>query len=329
MTSEALKNYEMAISALHNGNGDLAPRETVAAAIEALRALVTDASHGDVDRRDREAAIKYAIDHNVDPLALIDRAEKAERELASLRLHTDGDADPRSITDYEIEQLAEGVFVEEDFKNRLLQHALFRTIAIRCAELIRDSRNTRSRATSPDYVWVTDQTRFARICLDLVKSPGTTPVGDPGSVMREAWELGRRLENLSDEVDRLSALVKQMSESRDEVLRKMQKNYDIVVSQANAHNEARIDAIKERGIAVDRANAAESVVAELKVALERAIQQRDTRTATTAISDAEIVSILSRVAAINPDALQLFTQLLGVPACPKCDRVMRPGHVCK
>lgn len=273
----------MAISALHNANGNLAPRETVAAAIEALRALVTDGrgehesasetaaftaianNSNAIDRRDREAAIKYAIDHNVDPLALIDRADKAERELEVQRALTPQD----------------------------------------------------------------NAVRVARDCLEIVRSSGVTPVGAPGSVMREAWELGRRLENLSDEVDRLSALVKQMSESRDEVLRKMQKNYDIVVSQANAHNEARIDAIKERGIAVDRANAAESVVAELKVALERAIQQRDTRTATAAISDVEIVSILSRVAAINPDAIQLFTQLLGVPACPKCDRVMRPGHVCK
>jgi predicted secreted protein len=37
---------------------------------------------------------------------------------------------------------------------------------------------------------------------------------------------------------------------------------------------------------------------------------------------------LARVAYENPEALRLATQLLGVPACPTCDFVMRPGHVC-
>ena len=38
---------------------------------------------------------------------------------------------------------------------------------------------------------------------------------------------------------------------------------------------------------------------------------------------------LARVAITNPDAVRLAAQLLGVPACPKCDYVMRPGHVCR
>jgi hypothetical protein len=37
---------------------------------------------------------------------------------------------------------------------------------------------------------------------------------------------------------------------------------------------------------------------------------------------------LARVAAENPEAVRLAAQLLGVPPCPKCDHVMRPGHVC-
>jgi len=44
--------------------------------------------------------------------------------------------------------------------------------------------------------------------------------------------------------------------------------------------------------------------------------------------DVEIVRALARVAAENPAALRLAAQLLGVPACPLCDFVMRPGHVC-
>jgi len=46
------------------------------------------------------------------------------------------------------------------------------------------------------------------------------------------------------------------------------------------------------------------------------------------IPEWEKVRILARVAAVNPDGLRLAAQLLGVPPCPKCDYVMRPGHVC-
>jgi hypothetical protein len=45
--------------------------------------------------------------------------------------------------------------------------------------------------------------------------------------------------------------------------------------------------------------------------------------------DWELALILARVAARNPDAIRLAAQLLGVPACPRCDFVMRDGHVCK
>jgi hypothetical protein len=46
------------------------------------------------------------------------------------------------------------------------------------------------------------------------------------------------------------------------------------------------------------------------------------------LSVAETVDTLARVAVENPTALRLATQLLGVPPCPKCDFVMRPGHIC-
>ena len=42
-----------------------------------------------------------------------------------------------------------------------------------------------------------------------------------------------------------------------------------------------------------------------------------------------IARTLSRVALTNPAALPLAAQLFGVPACPKCDYVMRTGHVCR
>ena len=44
-----------------------------------------------------------------------------------------------------------------------------------------------------------------------------------------------------------------------------------------------------------------------------------------------IVRALALVARENPDALRLAAQLLGVPACPKCDYVMRDGefHFCR
>jgi hypothetical protein len=32
---------------------------------------------------------------------------------------------------------------------------------------------------------------------------------------------------------------------------------------------------------------------------------------------------------MNPDAVRLAAQLLGVPPCPECDYVMRPGHACE
>ena len=44
---------------------------------------------------------------------------------------------------------------------------------------------------------------------------------------------------------------------------------------------------------------------------------------------AQIVGILARVAAENPDATRFATQFLGVPACPSCDFVMLRGHVCR
>ena len=44
--------------------------------------------------------------------------------------------------------------------------------------------------------------------------------------------------------------------------------------------------------------------------------------------NALIAMQIARVAAGNPEAVRLAAQLLGVPACPKCDHVMRPGHVC-
>lgn len=47
------------------------------------------------------------------------------------------------------------------------------------------------------------------------------------------------------------------------------------------------------------------------------------------IEDRERARILAEVATINPDAVRLVAQLLGVPACPKCDFIMRTDHVCK
>jgi hypothetical protein len=47
------------------------------------------------------------------------------------------------------------------------------------------------------------------------------------------------------------------------------------------------------------------------------------------LTDDEITRALARVAIENPDAVRLAAQLLGVPACPACDFVMRPGHVCR
>jgi hypothetical protein len=46
-------------------------------------------------------------------------------------------------------------------------------------------------------------------------------------------------------------------------------------------------------------------------------------------SEIVMAILLARVAAANPDALRLVAQLLGVPACPRCDYVMREGHVCR
>lgn len=46
-------------------------------------------------------------------------------------------------------------------------------------------------------------------------------------------------------------------------------------------------------------------------------------------SDHEIVDVLAKVARVNPDALPLAAQLLGVPPCPKCGYVKRDGHVCR
>jgi hypothetical protein len=56
----------------------------------------------------------------------------------------------------------------------------------------------------------------------------------------------------------------------------------------------------------------------------------DSPDVTRALPDYEIVRVLARVAAENPhpQAIRLAAQLLGVPACPSCDFVMRPGHVC-
>ena len=47
------------------------------------------------------------------------------------------------------------------------------------------------------------------------------------------------------------------------------------------------------------------------------------------MSDRSIVMTLARLGAENAEGIRLAAQLLGVPACPKCDFVMRPGHVCK
>ena len=41
-----------------------------------------------------------------------------------------------------------------------------------------------------------------------------------------------------------------------------------------------------------------------------------------------IIRVLASVAVENPGAIRFAAQLLGVPACPVCDFVMRPGHVC-
>lgn len=46
------------------------------------------------------------------------------------------------------------------------------------------------------------------------------------------------------------------------------------------------------------------------------------------LSYATTVHTLARVAVENPSAIRLAAQLLGVPACPKCDYVMKPGHIC-
>lgn len=46
-------------------------------------------------------------------------------------------------------------------------------------------------------------------------------------------------------------------------------------------------------------------------------------------ADALIAMRLARVAAQNPDGVRLAAQFLRVPACPLCDFVMRPGHVCR
>lgn len=47
------------------------------------------------------------------------------------------------------------------------------------------------------------------------------------------------------------------------------------------------------------------------------------------IEDWKKARILAEVATINPSAIGLVAQLLGVPACPRCDFVMRTDHVCK
>jgi hypothetical protein len=52
---------------------------------------------------------------------------------------------------------------------------------------------------------------------------------------------------------------------------------------------------------------------------------------TLPMADDRIVKALAFVASENPEAVRLAAQLLGVPACPKCDYVMRDGefHFCR
>lgn len=109
---------------------------------------------------------------------------------------------------------------------------------------------------------------------------------------------------LQAEIDRLRALVREMADH-------MTIAADVGISE---------------GLLVDEE--AEDERAYIARCAERAKKYLEGIEEVRTMNDTDRLSILVKSALINPSSLRLVAQLLGVPACPHCDYVMREKHAC-
>jgi hypothetical protein len=103
-----------------------------------------------------------------------------------------------------------------------------------------------------------DPARIARDCLHVVRSPGVQPIGSPGSVIREAWDLGKEFEH--------RALASQSVSTT---------TYQAVVEQANALDNLLREAVAMRDAAYSALDVRNEQAAQAFRDLESARRERD------------------------------------------------------